>query len=123
MKRHITKESPLIFSLKPLPPLAKKTSVKTKKNEIDATLDLHGKTLAQAETIFARFIEKAVQLGNRRLLIITGKGRAENNHTLRNTLPEWVNSLDIRPLIGSFATAPQNLGGAGAYIITLKKTL
>ena len=120
-KRLISKESPLIFSVKPLPPLAKKASVKTKKNEVDATLDLHGKTLAQAEAIFARFIQKAARLGNRRVLIITGKGSPEKQNTIRNTLPDWINSLEIRPIISSFSSAPQGFGGEGAYIILLKR--
>lgn len=120
-KRRITKESPLIFPVKSLPPLAKKASVKTKKNEIDATLDLHGKTLAQAETVFIRFIQKAAQMGNRRLLIITGKGSAENTNTLRSVLPDWLNSPAIRPLVSSFMHAPQNLGGTGAYVVELKR--
>lgn len=122
-KRRIVKESPFIFPVKSLPPLAKKASVKTKKNEIDATLDLHGKTLAQAETIFRRFIQKAVQMGNRRVLIITGKGSADNSNTLRNALPEWINHSEIRPMVGNFSHAPQNLGGAGAYVVVLKNRI
>lgn len=121
-KRRIVKESPLIFPVKPLSPLAKKASVKIKKNEIDATLDLHGKTLAQAGVVFTRFIQKAARIGNHRVLIITGKGSAENTNTLRNLLPDLINHPEIRPFIGNFSHAPQNLGGAGAYLVMLKKS-
>ncbi len=121
VKRPVTKESPLIFPIKPLPPLSKKASVKTKKNEVDATLDLHGKTLAQGFNVFSRFIIKATQMGNRHLLIITGKGKPDTHNTLRAALPEWINHPDLRPYIGSYTEAPQNLGGAGAYVLMLKK--
>lgn len=120
VKRPIIKASPLIFPVKPLPPLTKKASAKTKRNEIDATLDLHGKTLAQAEKLFIRFVQKAIQIGNRRVLVITGKGNLENSNTLRASLPEWINHPEIRPLVGNFFHAPQNLGGAGAYVVVVK---
>lgn len=121
VKRPIKKALPLIFPVKPLPPLAKNKVTKTKKKEVDATLDLHGKTLAQGFVVFTRFVTKAASIGNRRLLIITGKGKLDEQNTLRNTLPDWINHPDMRPFIGSYAEAPPNLGGSGAFVVVLKK--
>lgn len=121
IKHHIAKEPPLIFPHKLLAPLIQNKAIKTKKNAIDAILDLHGNSILQAEKIFFRFVQKAAQLGNQQLLVITGKGKPDAKNTLRAALPEWVNQPEIRSLISRFSVAPPNLGGGGAYLIFLKK--
>lgn len=86
-------------------------------DEIDATLDLHGKTLASAHTLLVAFIEKQYARQSRTLLVITGKGSG----ILRESLPGWLDAPTLRGAIVSFSPAAQKHGGTGAYYILLKR--
>lgn len=90
---------------------------------IEARLDLHGKTHAQAFPVLKRFILKAAALEKRCVLIITGKGqRSERPETtLKIALPGWLNHPEIRPFIISFHIASPGDGGSGAYYLLLRR--
>lgn len=88
---------------------------------IDARLDLHGKSHAQAFTAFADFIARCYHSRKRCLLVITGKGRPDADFTLRQAFPAWVNSEALRPVILAFTPATSRHGGSGAFYLLLKR--
>ncbi len=90
------------------------------KEKIDARLDLHGYRVEEAHAGVKRFIlaTHARKLGW--VCIITGKG-VRGEGVLRQEVPLWLNSSELAPLIGEFATAPPKMGGTGALIIRLRK--
>ena len=86
-------------------------------SNFDAKLDLHGMTAASAHNLLTSFIKQKSHQGKRNLLIITGKGSG----MLRDSLPHWLETNEIRPLILSVAVAQQKHGGTGAYYVVLRK--
>ncbi|MGD9649435.1 MAG: Smr/MutS family protein [Dongiaceae bacterium] len=90
------------------------------KKPIDAKLDLHGLTQAQAHAKLNQFIIKAAASGKRSVLIITGKGR-QGQGVLRQYLPFWLNHPDLRPYLLAFSQALPQDGGDGAFYVLLKR--
>ena len=86
-------------------------------NNFDAKLDLHGMTAACAHNLLINFIKQKSHQGKRNLLIITGKGSG----ILRDSLPHWLETNEIKPLISSVAVAKPKHGGTGAYYVYLRK--
>lgn len=86
--------------------------------EINRTLDLHGCTIAEAHQTVLRFIQYAHSTGNRRLLVITGKG---GESSIRRELPLWLSQPPMKNLILSCTYAHQRQGGSGAFVIVLRK--
>ncbi|MBI1327615.1 MAG: hypothetical protein GC136_08250 [Alphaproteobacteria bacterium] len=92
------------------------------KVDIDATLDLHGHTQAKAEGILESFILNAIQMKNRCILVITGRGTASRKSVLKEALPNWLtHNANIAPYIMGFREAAQHHGGAGAFYVLLRK--
>lgn len=87
---------------------------------VEARLDLHGDTEAQARTALVQFVRTSVARGLRVVLVITGKGRGGEG-ILRKRLPEWLEGTDLSPYIGGYALAGQGHGGDGAYYLALKR--
>lgn len=91
---------------------------------IEATLDLHGRNFSQAFQALERFILESAGLGRRVVLVITGKGLhpSETPQTLREALPIWLNTANIRPFVVAFHKAQQKHGGSGAFYLLLKRS-
>jgi DNA-nicking Smr family endonuclease len=90
--------------------------------KIDATLDLHGMTQAEAAVELQDFLGRAEQSGRRCVLVITGKGRiGEEGGVLRRMVPRWLNAPPNRARVLSFADAQPKHGGAGAMYVLLKR--
>ena len=87
---------------------------------IEAKLDLHGKTEAEAHEAFKIFIETQAQRGKRMLLVITGRGQ-DGVSVLRNNLPRWCEVTPFDDAILAVRTAAQHHGGDGAYYVLLRK--
>ena len=88
--------------------------------EIDATLDLHGLTLTQAEAALAGFIDRQVQQGAVWVLVITGKGmRGEGK--LRAALPDWLAAARNASRLVEYGPAAIAHGGSGAFYLRLRK--
>lgn len=87
---------------------------------IDARLDLHGCTQAQAYAQLCRGIHQAVASRWQLLLVITGKGPAGKG-VLRQQLPEWVNRPEIRTKLLALLPARQEHGGSGAFYLVVKR--
>lgn len=87
---------------------------------IDATLDLHGLTLAEAERVLAGFIARQGARGSVWLLVITGKGtRGEGK--LRAALPGWLAMPAIAHWVVEYGEAAIAHGGSGAFYLRLRK--
>ncbi|HLB07330.1 MAG TPA: Smr/MutS family protein [Alphaproteobacteria bacterium] len=93
---------------------------------ISARLDLHGMTQREAHSALVSFIEDGAARGRRCVLVITGKGgeaggRGPGAGVLRRSLPRWLNSPGLRPLVLALSEAQSRHGGAGAYYLLLRR--
>jgi DNA-nicking Smr family endonuclease len=95
----------------------------------DATIDLHGMTLAEAHPELIRFVLNAQTAGLRLLLVITGKGKPKTDHApplqrsgvLRQQVPSWLRLPPIGPAVLQVVEAHLRHGGSGAYYVYLRK--
>lgn len=96
--------------------------------EIQSTIDLHGMNRDEAHAALIRHIEKARRRGEKRVLVITGKGRDSSDDpmsreppgVLRRLLPDWLRGQDLAPHVVAFEPARQRHGGSGAFYIQLR---
>ncbi len=86
---------------------------------IDAKIDLHDMTQAEARPALARAIIGASNRNYKCVLVITGKG-ARLDGVLRRYFPDWIAAPDLRPLIATYAPAHIRHGGLGAWYVFLK---
>ena len=94
--------------------------------EIDARLDLHGKTQAQAHAELMRFLRRAQSQGAKFVLVITGKGAFPRNHggepgVLRRQVPLWLRQPELRSCVSAFEQAHIVHGGEGALYVRLRR--
>lgn len=83
---------------------------------IEARIDLHGRTEAEAHEAFTSFVEQQSGRGKRMLLVITGK-----SGVLQGNLPRWAGVAPLSQYIMAVRTAARHHGGEGAYYILLNK--
>jgi len=89
--------------------------------EVDARLDLHMKTREESDKVLPSFFRNAVVVGDRTLLVITGKGHhSSKKGVLRKYVQNWFNSDGWKWILW-FAEAPRSLGGSGAWLVQLKR--
>jgi DNA-nicking Smr family endonuclease len=91
-----------------------------------ASLDLHGMTLAAAERAVAAFLEHATTRDLRVVLIVTGKGlRLEGGRMLggriRAEFVGWLNRADNRHRVRAVRAAHPRHGGGGAFYVLLRR--
>jgi DNA-nicking Smr family endonuclease len=91
-----------------------------------ASLDLHGMTLAAAERAVAAFLEDATARDLRVVLIVTGKGlRLEGGRMLggriRSEFVGWLNRADNRHRVRAVRAAHARHGGGGAFYVLLRR--
>ncbi|MBQ4874943.1 MAG: peptidoglycan editing factor PgeF [Rickettsiaceae bacterium H1] len=80
-------------------------------------LDLHGCTTEEAYETLSNFIRRQFDLGNRSLLIITGKGSG----IIRENVYKWLQYSNLNKYVLDFNKAAIKDGGEGAIYLTLKK--
>jgi DNA-nicking Smr family endonuclease len=107
----------------PLTPLSRrmKRGVARGKQAIDARLDLHGLTQAQAHGALLRFLHNAHARDARLVLVITGKGRGAEPGVLRRQVPQWLGLPEFRALVLGFEDAGARHGGEGALYVRLRR--
>jgi DNA-nicking Smr family endonuclease len=92
--------------------------------EIDARLDLHGRTLSEAHAALLRFLHRAQGEGAKTVLVITGKGGAEADRgrgVLRRQVPLWLALPELRSHVLGVEEAHAAHGGAGALYVRLRR--
>ena len=105
------------------------SEIKSKKTR---SLDLHGKTLDEANQIIENFIRKSYEDKVHKLIIVTGKGLHSNNEKdpyvskdlgiLKYSIPNFLkNNAELMELISNISEASVEDGGSGAFYIFLKK--
>jgi DNA-nicking Smr family endonuclease len=87
---------------------------------IEAQLDLHGQTVAQARLSVARFLQESRSLGRRCVRVIHGKGRGSQGKlpVLKGKVNVWLRRKDE---VLAFCPAQPTDGGNGAIYVLLKK--
>ncbi|MBL8654450.1 MAG: Smr/MutS family protein [Alphaproteobacteria bacterium] len=88
--------------------------------EIDASIDLHGMTQAQAHTTLDRFVGRHVNQASRVLLVVTGKGKGGDG-VLKRLMPEWLMAGPYASRILRIVTAARGHGGGGAFYVLLRR--
>lgn len=104
------------------------------KTDIDGRLDLHGLYQAEAHARLRAFLRRAHASGLKTVLVITGKGRAEDRAdalgsamgerqrgVLRRSVPLWLAEPDLSQIVLSYGAAGTRHGGAGAFYVRLRK--
>lgn len=115
-----------------LPPLEKgggagidkRTAERLKRGKlsVEARLDLHGLTQAEAHRRLDHFLAEAYDMGLRTAIIITGKGRiSQDGGILRQMVPRWLNQPPNRDRVVAFSEAQPKHGGTGALYVRVKK--
>jgi DNA-nicking Smr family endonuclease len=111
---------------RPAPPVAVATldgswDRKLRKGDIvpDRVIDLHGHNLADAHAALSDIIES--DSGERVLLVITGKGRADRPSRIRSELNYWLESSRLRSRIAAMRPAHPRHGGSGAFYVILRR--
>ena len=103
-----------------------KTNVKKTRS-----LDLHGKTLDEANQIIETFIKKSYEDKIQKLIIVTGKGLHSKNEKdpyvskdlgiLKYSIPDFLkNNSELMKMISNISDASIADGGTGAFYIFLK---
>jgi DNA-nicking Smr family endonuclease len=94
--------------------------------EIDARIDLHGRTQGEAHTALLRFLHRAQRDGARYVLVITGKGTRAGNESsergvLKRQVPLWLRLPEFRGYVVGFEDAHIGHGGEGALYVRLRR--
>ncbi len=113
-----------------LPPLAtlarrEKQQLARGRVDIDARIDLHGMTQAEAHMRLARFLRHAQSGGAKFVLVITGKGARSSDSdrgVLRRQVPLWLQLPELRDAVIGFEEAHVAHGGEGALYVRLRRT-
>ena len=96
------------------------------------SLDLHGKTLDEANSIIENFIKKSYEEKVQKLIIVTGKGLHSDNEKdpyvskdlgiLKYSIPDYLSkNSELMKMISNISEASIKDGGSGAFYIFLKK--
>ncbi len=112
----------------PLPPLdrfagldrASAERLKRGRYPVEARLDLHGLTQAEAHRALARFVAASRATGRRCVLVITGHGRMSGG-VLKAAVPRWLDEPGLRPHLLAIMPAQQRDGGDGALYLLLRR--
>jgi DNA-nicking Smr family endonuclease len=110
----------------PLAPLARREKQQLARGrvEIDARIDLHGMTQAEAHMRLVRFLRRAQSDGAKFVLVITGKGARSGDPergVLRRQVPLWLQLPDLRDAVVGFEEAHVAHGGEGALYVRLRR--
>lgn len=103
--------------------------MKRGKSTPEATLDLHGMTVAQAHSALIHFLMTSYSRNMRLVLVITGKGKFQKDTgpiprqvgILRHQVPQWLRMPPLRDKVLQVSEAHGKHGGSGAYYVYLRK--
>ncbi len=86
---------------------------------LEARLDLHGLSEADALASLVAFLQQAYGQGWRTVLVITGKGRGGEGK-LKRAFPLWLETDGIRQYIAGYHSASRSHGGEGAWYLRIR---
>jgi DNA-nicking Smr family endonuclease len=96
--------------------------LKRGQHPIEARLDLHGLTQAEAHHALSEFVESGYREGRRCVLVITGRGLGvDGPGVLKSAVPRWLGEVGLRRRILAIAAAQPRHGGAGAVYLLLRR--
>ena len=109
--------------------------IATGRIEIEGRIDLHGLRESEAHLRLRGFLRQAHGQGKRTVLVITGKGREDDDPhapfdfgadrsprgVLKRNVPRWLSEPDLKGIVVSFATAHVRHGGEGALYVHLRR--
>jgi DNA-nicking Smr family endonuclease len=112
------KAAALMRAAKTIDALDRRTAARLKRGTlpIEAKLDLHGMTQAEAHDALTRFIVRAQKHGSRAVLVVTGK-----SGVLHGAVPRWLAEGDNRERILGIRRAYVRHGGEGALYLMLRR--
>jgi DNA-nicking Smr family endonuclease len=113
----------------PMAPLGRRQKQRLARgsDEIDARLDLHGRTQSEAHVALLGFLRRAQHEGARFVLVITGKGDptahdfSSARGVLKRQVPMWLRLPEFRAFVLSVEDAHAAHGGGGALYIRLRR--
>jgi DNA-nicking Smr family endonuclease len=114
----------------PLAPLGRrlKQRVARGREPIEARLDLHGFTQAEAHAALLRFLRRAQADRLKTVLVVTGKGSTRDvrnagaeHGVLKRGVPQWLALPEFRSLVLGFEDAHSAHGGQGALYLRLRR--
>jgi DNA-nicking Smr family endonuclease len=122
---------PAKLSAPPLAPIERrlKRELSRGRATIDAALDLHGLTQAEAHQALRGFLRHSQARGARLVIIVTGKGGATDEFSgwpnergvLKRLTPQWLRESDLRSVVLGFEEAGRAHGGSGALYVRLRR--
>ena len=93
----------------------------------DSSIDLHGHTLASAHALLDQGLDRAIQRGDRVLLLVTGKPprpESERPHArgaIRAAVADWIGASRHADAIAAVRGAHPRHGGQGALYLVLRR--
>ena len=124
LRAHAAPARPTAKAPPPLMPIDRRLRQRLARGqvEIDARLDLHGRTLSEAHAALLRFLHRAQGEGAKTVLVITGKGGADAGRgALRRQVPLWLALPELRSHVLGVEEAHAAHGGAGAFYVRLRR--
>lgn len=116
------------LSLEHAPGLDRTTDATMRRGRLepDSVLDLHGMTVLQAERALQRRLALAVTAGWRSVLVVTGKGLAMEDGSvrggrIRSHFLDWLNLPHNRTLVHAVRQAHPRHGGSGAFYVLVRR--
>ena len=98
----------------------RKRRISRERDPIEARLDLHGLNSIAAEARLKAFVQQAYANDYLAVLVITGKGMAENG-VLKRHAPEWLSDPALGHIVAGISQAHARHGGTGALYVALKR--
>ena len=94
--------------------------LKRGRHPVEARLDLHGMTQAEAHRALSGFVATSRAIGRRCVLVITGHGRIGGG-ILKAAVPRWLAEPELRRHVLAITAAQPRDGGTGALYLLLRK--
>ena len=93
----------------------------------DSSIDLHGHTLASAHALLDQGLARAIERGDRVLLLVTGKPprpeseRPHSRGAIRAAVADWIGASRHADAIAAVRGAHPRHGGQGALYLVLRR--
>lgn len=90
---------------------------------VDGKLDLHGMSLEEAREAVTAFVKRRQSEGDHVIAIIPGRGSHSPGGigVLRGEIGAWLSDGRAARHVAAFATAPDDMGGAGVLLVLLAR--